>query len=135
MSVKTRQDIVPTINDIVAAIQKLLITQTDGVLVSSAFKALRSIGLTLCAGEESCITTIIPQILEAIKKRAAAPSALAALSPLPCVSIRYKLTMHLQSCYRTKLGPRIILYFREIISQCVALLREGSAGTPSIYIV
>jgi U3 small nucleolar RNA-associated protein 10 len=73
------------VTKIVVAIQRLLATQTDGVLALSAFRALRSIGLTLCSGEKSSITTIIPQILSAIKNRTATPLALAALSPLPCV--------------------------------------------------
>ncbi|KAF9468309.1 hypothetical protein BDZ94DRAFT_1246474 [Collybia nuda] len=108
VSPKTRQEIVPTINDIIIAIKNVLTTKADGVLLSSALRAIRSIGLTLSPGEESSITSVIPHIIKVVKTRSEAPSALAALSPLPI-----------------KLGPRFIPYFREIILESVGILREG----------
>jgi U3 small nucleolar RNA-associated protein 10 len=84
VSQKMRQDIVPTIAKITDAIRNLLVSKMDASVASSAFRALQSIGLTLCPGEESSLTEIISPILAAIRGRtAAAPSALAALSPLP----------------------------------------------------
>jgi len=83
VSTKMRQDIVPTIVKIIDAIRNLLVSKANGSIESSALRALRSIGLTLCPGEESSLTITIPAITNAIKERTAVSLALAALSPLP----------------------------------------------------
>ncbi|GLB44223.1 putative U3 small nucleolar RNA-associated protein 10 [Lyophyllum shimeji] len=113
VSEKTRRAVVPVIRKIIGAIVDLLTSsQANDTLTSAAFKALRYIGLSLCAGEESTVAETIPLILASIKGRKAAGPAMSALSPLP-----------------TKIGPRIIPYFREIISESVSIIREGTAGT------
>jgi U3 small nucleolar RNA-associated protein 10 len=83
VSTKMRCEIVPTIIKITEAIRDLLASKSMGSVASSAFRALQSIGITLCPGEESSLTDAIPLILAGIKGRTAASSALAALSPLP----------------------------------------------------
>ncbi|RDB23790.1 U3 small nucleolar RNA-associated protein 10 [Hypsizygus marmoreus] len=119
ISDKTRFNIVPVIVKILGFVKELLSLQTDPATTLSAFKALRSIGLTLRPGEESSVTDILPLILGAINGYALASPAMAALSPLP-----------------VKLGPRIIPFFREIISQSVTILREEpSALTESTHSV
>ena len=78
-----RQDIAPTIIKIVAATRDLLVSKTNDSVAPSAFRALRSIALTLCPGEESSLTETIPPILIAIRERTSSSWALAAMSPLP----------------------------------------------------
>jgi U3 small nucleolar RNA-associated protein 10 len=82
VSTKMRQDIVPTIIKIVVATRNLLVSKNDS-LAPSAFRALRSIALTLCTGEESSLTETISPILTAIRERTSSSWALAAMSPLP----------------------------------------------------
>ncbi|KAG5644278.1 hypothetical protein DXG03_008763 [Asterophora parasitica] len=108
---KTRLAIVSTITKIIGAIRGLLSSQPSEALSVASFKALRSIGRTLCPGEESSLTETIPLILASIKGRTGAAAAMSALSPLPA-----------------KIGPRIIPYFREIISASVTILREGGTA-------
>lgn len=82
-SSKTRVNVTPTIIKIIGAVRELLKTQADQAIVLSAFSALRSIGLTMCAGEEASLTETVPLIIAAIKGRTSSSSAMAALSPLP----------------------------------------------------
>ncbi|KAF7307826.1 U3 small nucleolar RNA-associated protein 10 [Mycena kentingensis (nom. inval.)] len=109
---QTRLKITSTINSIVEEIRKIIVAHTDGPLALSSFRALRSIALTLNTGEENALTALIPTILAAVKGQTLTAPALGALAPLS-----------------VNLGPRIIPFFRDIVAQCVALLREG---TPSI---
>ncbi|KAG6866337.1 hypothetical protein C0991_005804 [Blastosporella zonata] len=116
---KTRLSVVPIITKITGVIRGLLSSQTNEALTRAAYNALRSIGLTMCPGEESSLTEVVPLILISIKGRTAAAAALSALSPLP-----------------TKIGPRIIPHFREIIAEIVAMIREStSAVTEDAYSV
>ncbi|KAF8064012.1 hypothetical protein FPV67DRAFT_198389 [Lyophyllum atratum] len=109
---KTRLAVVPVIIKIIGVIRGLLSSQTEEALTLSSFKALRAIGLTLCPREESPITETIPLVLGFIKRRKATAAAMSALSPLP-----------------TKIGPRIIPYFRQMISESVTIIHEGTSGT------
>ncbi|KAG6909155.1 hypothetical protein DXG01_001782 [Tephrocybe rancida] len=108
---KTRVSIVPIIVKITGVIRNLLSSQANETLTRAAYKALRSIGLTMCPSEESCLTEVVPLMLISIRGRNVASAALSALSPLP-----------------TKIGPRIIPHFREIIAETVAIIREGTSG-------
>ena len=83
VSTKMRHDIVPTIIKITDRIRNILVSKSEGSVRPSAFRALQSIGLTLCPGEESSLTNAIQPILAAIKGHTATSVALAALSPLP----------------------------------------------------
>ncbi|KAJ6578862.1 hypothetical protein DFH09DRAFT_980162 [Mycena vulgaris] len=110
----TRLKITARVNESVEEIRKLLVLHPDGPLAASSYRALRSIAGTMSPGEEGSLTTLIPPVLAAIRGRKMATSAMAALAPLS-----------------VKLGPRLIPFFRDIVTQCVALLREGVEGVAS----
>lgn len=132
LSAKTRQDVVPVIIKLIGVIRDLLKSQTDKTMTLSAFGALKAIGITSCSGEESPLMETIPSILVAIKGRTLAPSAMAALSTLPCASPSHSYEFeYLIQSFRAKLGPRLIPHFREMISQSVAIIGEGTLGTTS----
>ncbi|KAJ7701560.1 hypothetical protein B0H17DRAFT_1195339 [Mycena rosella] len=107
----TRVKIIARINECVEEIRKLLLVHPDGPLAVSSYKALQSIAGTMSPGEEGSLTTLIPPVLAAIRGRKMAKPAMAALAPLS-----------------VKLGPRLIPFFRDIVTQCVTLLREGVEG-------
>ncbi|KAG6836982.1 hypothetical protein H0H93_016935 [Arthromyces matolae] len=110
---KTRQTVVPVIYRIISVVRGLLSSQVNQTLSQAACKALRSIGLSMRDGEESSLTETVPLILASIQKRNVTAAALSALSPLP-----------------SKLGPRIIPYFRQIVTEIVAIIREGGSAVP-----
>ncbi|KAF7297329.1 U3 small nucleolar RNA-associated protein 10 [Mycena indigotica] len=99
------------INEIIGEIRKHLLVHSEGPLAASSFQAIRSIALTMAPGEEGQLTSVVPFILSALKSQRTAEPALGALAPL-CV----------------QLGPRLIPSFRDIVTQCTALLREGFAS-------
>ncbi|KAG6888638.1 hypothetical protein C0992_007990 [Termitomyces sp. T32_za158] len=114
---KTRQTVVPTIVKIVSFIRGLITSQSNEGIIRAAYKALRSIGLSMCPGEESSLTAIVPLILTSIRGCNTASAALSALSPLP-----------------TKIGPRIIPHFRDIVTETVTIIHEDpSAATEDAY--
>ncbi|KAJ7146113.1 hypothetical protein C8R44DRAFT_600928 [Mycena epipterygia] len=104
----TRLKITARISESVEEIRKLLLLHSEGPLVVSSYRALQSIAGTMSPGEEGSLTTLIPVVVTAIRARKMATPAMAALAPLS-----------------VKLGPRLIPFFRDIVAQCVALLREG----------
>lgn len=85
ISDKIRHDITPTVNQIIESIRKVVVAQSEGPLVVSAFRAMASIGSTMCPGEENSMTNSIPLLIAAIRGRTLAASAMAALAPLPFV--------------------------------------------------
>ncbi|KAJ6554556.1 armadillo-type protein [Mycena capillaripes] len=107
----TRLKITARVNAIVEEIRKLLLLHPDGPLATSSYKALQSIASTMSPGEEGSLTTMVPPVIAAIRTRKMAIPAMAALAPLS-----------------VKLGPRLIPFFRDIVSQCVALLQDGVEG-------
>ncbi|KAJ7079966.1 hypothetical protein B0H15DRAFT_1025307 [Mycena belliarum] len=107
----TRLKITARINDCVDEIRRLLLLHPDGSLAVSNYRALQSIAATISTGEEGSLTALIPPILAAIRGRKMAASAMAALAPMS-----------------VKLGPRLLPFFRDIVSQCVAILREDAEG-------
>ncbi|KAF8154101.1 hypothetical protein B0H34DRAFT_800000 [Crassisporium funariophilum] len=107
VSAQLRVQITDTVNTIIASIKNLLTTHKEGPVVTSAFQALNAIALTICPGEESSMTELVPFALSASKERPPVAAALAALSSMS-----------------TKLGPRIIPFFRQIISQSITVLRS-----------
>ncbi|KAK7055439.1 U3 small nucleolar RNA-associated protein 10 [Favolaschia claudopus] len=104
----TRQRITPRINACLEEMQRLLVLHSDGPLVASCYKALQAIASTMGPGEEGSLTEMVPPILTTVRGRKMALPAMAALAPLS-----------------VKLGPRIIPFFRDIVTQCVALLQDG----------
>ncbi|KAL0575096.1 snoRNA-binding rRNA-processing protein utp10 [Marasmius crinis-equi] len=103
-----RQSVVPSIVKIAENIQKLLSQQPEKSIIVHAFKAVESVGSTMAPGEESCLTNLVSFLVSASKDRDLGVSAMSALATLP-----------------PKLGPRLIPFFREIVSQAVAVLREA----------
>ncbi|THU93396.1 hypothetical protein K435DRAFT_779869 [Dendrothele bispora CBS 962.96] len=108
VSSDTRKTITPSINKILGFIHKLLSQQSEESFITSSFMAITSIGRTLCNGEESIMTSLVPFAISTMRSRRMAAQAISALAVLP-----------------TKLGPRLIPYFRDIISEAVALLRDA----------
>ncbi|KAH7920221.1 hypothetical protein BV22DRAFT_1199044 [Leucogyrophana mollusca] len=106
-----RRDSLATTKQIVDSIHDIISRQSAGELVDSALNALRSVGSTVCPGEEAPLTTTIPSLLKIIQARTSAASALGVLP-----------------CYVTGLGPRIIPYFRDIVQECLSILRENIKG-------
>ncbi|KAF9078300.1 armadillo-type protein [Rhodocollybia butyracea] len=114
VAASVRQSAVTSVTKICDLLHNILSKQPGASLTTSAFNAIRAIGSTLCSGEESCITALVPLLVKALNNKTAleiVSAAIGALVPLPA-----------------KLGPRLIPHFREIVSQSVSLLREGPAG-------
>ncbi|KAJ7630018.1 hypothetical protein DFH06DRAFT_704991 [Mycena polygramma] len=104
----TRLKITARVSATVDEIRKLLLLHPDGPLAASSYRALKSIAATMSPGEEGSLTTMVPSVLAAIRGRKMAVPAMAALAPLS-----------------VKLGPRLIPFFRDIVTQCVTLLHDG----------
>ncbi|KAJ3515006.1 hypothetical protein NLJ89_g2035 [Agrocybe chaxingu] len=105
-SSKMRSTISATINKLLVSIKNILAIQKDSQVTTFALQALKSIAETMCPGEEGPMSDLVPYVLAAIKEQKLVSFALSAVAP---VSL--------------KLGPRIIPFFRSIISHCVAILR------------
>lgn len=73
------------VNKITEHIRRVISQQPEVTLSIAGFRALASIGRTMCPGEESQITDAVPLILVAIRDRKTASAAMTALSPLPYV--------------------------------------------------
>ncbi|TFK71529.1 hypothetical protein BDN72DRAFT_432062 [Pluteus cervinus] len=116
ISEEARQQVTSVMIQIIDQIRGIISSRASTPRIKPAFAALASIGGSLCAGEESAVTTTIPSIVAAIKTEALTTSALAALSPLPA-----------------KLGPRLIPYFRDIVQTSVGVLRQPEHESTSIH--
>ncbi|KAJ3856701.1 armadillo-type protein [Lentinula lateritia] len=90
-------------------------TTTTTTITNSAFNAIRAIGSTLCSGEESAVTALVPLLIGAVNVKS---------NPEIIVSAAIRALITLPS----KLGPRLIPYLRDIVSRAVNVLREGSEG-------
>ncbi|KAI0790983.1 hypothetical protein C8Q75DRAFT_805854 [Abortiporus biennis] len=101
----TRKELTLTIKSITVRIQGLL-SNADESLLSASFHALNAIAQTLCPGEEGSLTNTVPVINTCLKEHKSLSSALKTMLSLV-----------------TKLGPRIIPYFKDIVKTCVGLLR------------
>ncbi|KAJ3806976.1 armadillo-type protein [Lentinula aff. lateritia] len=88
---------------------------TTTTITNSAFNAIRAIGSTLCSGEESAVTALVPLLVGAVNVKS---------NPEIIVSAAIRALITLPS----KLGPRLIPYLRDIVSRAVNVLREGSEG-------
>ncbi|KDR78387.1 hypothetical protein GALMADRAFT_245550 [Galerina marginata CBS 339.88] len=106
VSTKMRPALTPSINKALASIKELLTVQKDGQVVVHAFHGVQSIAATISPGEESSLTDLVPFVLSATKEKSLAPSAMGALATMS-----------------VKLGPRVIPFFRSIVSQSITILR------------
>ncbi|KAF9268872.1 hypothetical protein L218DRAFT_536645 [Marasmius fiardii PR-910] len=103
-----RRAMVPSIVKIVERIQAILSHHPEKSTIFSSLKAIEAIGSTMSQGEESCLTNLTSSIIASTQNRELATSAMSALAPLP-----------------SKLGPRLIPFFREIVSQAIVILPEA----------
>jgi len=70
--------------------------------------------VTLCSGEESSVTSLVPVLVGAINTKmnpGIVSASVRALGTLPA-----------------KLGPRLIPHFRDIVAQAIVVLRDGPEG-------
>ncbi|KIK65016.1 hypothetical protein GYMLUDRAFT_39424 [Collybiopsis luxurians FD-317 M1] len=114
VAMSVRQNAVSSITQICSLVHRVLSQQPEQSLVVSAFNALRVIGSTLCPGEETSITALIPVLVGAVNVKGdmdVVGAAVKALVSLPA-----------------KLGPRLIPHFRNMVSQAVIVLRDGPEG-------
>ena len=71
---------------IIQIIRDILGSRKNTSATSSAFRALRTIYLTIYAGEESSVVESIPLLLSTVEERTFSGLAMAALAPLPYVN-------------------------------------------------
>ncbi|PFH46286.1 hypothetical protein AMATHDRAFT_155738 [Amanita thiersii Skay4041] len=107
-----REAATPGITSIIEKIRVVITSLQDTTLVQSAYRALRSICLTLQKGEEGSIAKLVPPMLSAVKNRNS--SSQAALTSLSSLS--------------TKLGPRIIPYLQEMVSLSVEIISNETGA-------
>jgi len=84
-------------------------------LVESALGTLKALGSTCCDGEETTLLSTLPHVLKVVRSRT---SAVAGMSVMPC--------------YVAALGPRVIPHFRDIVRECISILREGLKGKTQV---
>ncbi|KZT03292.1 uncharacterized protein LAESUDRAFT_744673 [Laetiporus sulphureus 93-53] len=109
---RARQELTPTVTKLVGHIRDILVSKPEDSLNNAALHALRSIGDTLCQGEENSLTAAVPLVLASIANENAAEAALAALLAL---------------C--SKLGPRMIPHIKPVVQECVIFIRGHNEGT------
>lgn len=66
---KVRVEVTPIIVKIAMAIHKPLLGQLEDDLASLSFQALESITSSMCAGEETVLSNIVPQVMSYIGAR------------------------------------------------------------------
>ncbi|EKM52689.1 uncharacterized protein PHACADRAFT_101069 [Phanerochaete carnosa HHB-10118-sp] len=116
VSDKVRQDSKASTIKIVDIIKKLIPTADTELLLPAALYALNSITNTLVSGEEHALTSTVPLVIKSVRERRATAPTLSTLLALTCVS---------------KLGPRTIPYFKEIVKECVGVLRDAELTASS----
>jgi U3 small nucleolar RNA-associated protein 10 len=114
--------------NVLRIISKIIASPSEKAMIVSGLNALTAINVTLSTGEEGAATELVPIILSAVQQRQAVQEALAALVPLPFVVVSHSPNTIFMLFHRAKLGPRIIPYFRDMISQIVSVLREAADG-------
>lgn len=80
-----RSDLAEPINLILVSIKNLLAIHKEAPVVLSAFRALKAIAATLCSGEESSMTGLVPYALSASKVKYSMGAALGALAAMSYV--------------------------------------------------
>ncbi|KAH8833345.1 armadillo-type protein [Flagelloscypha sp. PMI_526] len=108
---KTRRDSQANMLKIIKEIHVLAKKNLDAAIVPQALQALAVIGKTMLIGEENSLSETLPVVLLALRHRKCTEDALSALSPMS-----------------ERLGPRLIPHFRELVTQCVAVMRETSSS-------
>ncbi|KAJ3784963.1 armadillo-type protein [Lentinula aff. detonsa] len=114
VAASVRQNAVSSIVKICGRAHHILKQQPNHSTTTSAFNAIRAIGMTLCSGEESAISALVPLLVGAVNVKSSSQvvsTAVRALVALPA-----------------KLGPRLIPHFRDIVAHAVTVLREDLEG-------
>lgn len=125
---ETRRGLMKTINSIAELIRKLLVAKSDSATVVACFHAVDAIASTMCPGEESALTLIVPVALGYVRDGRCVPEALTALHSSMYVRIILDDTRHTNDFVcRVKLGPRVIPYFKDAVSVCVGVLRHADS--------
>ncbi|KAJ3965955.1 hypothetical protein EV361DRAFT_608730 [Lentinula raphanica] len=114
VSASVRQSAVSSVVNICGLVQRILDKNPNQSTTTSAFNAIRAIGTTLCSGEESAVSTLVPFLVGAVNVKSSPEVVTAAVQALITLPAR--------------LGPRLIAHFRDIVARAVPVLREGSEG-------
>ncbi|KAJ3761867.1 hypothetical protein EV360DRAFT_36877 [Lentinula raphanica] len=114
VSASVRQNAVSSVVNICGLVQRILDKNPNQSTTTSAFNAIRAIGTTLCSGEESAVSTLVPFLVGAVNVKSSPEVVTAAVQALITLPAR--------------LGPRLIPHFRDIVARAVPVLREGSEG-------
>ncbi|KAH8084910.1 armadillo-type protein [Cristinia sonorae] len=107
ISAETRSGLVKSTVKIAENVRKLLLSKPDAAAAISGFHAVNAIANTMCTGEESILTSIVPVAVGYIRDSKCTVQALTALHSLS-----------------VKLGPRVIPFFKDIVSTCVSVIRD-----------
>ncbi|KAL5525140.1 UTP10 [Sanghuangporus sanghuang] len=110
MKAEAREEISPVIGQIITRMTELMPALQDGETISEGMKALMSIGESASSKEEPALTSVVPIIIDIIKKY---PGVSQAIGVVPVLT--------------AKLGPRIIPYLRSLVGTCVSLVRSSDA--------
>ena len=78
--------------DLIGLIRDIIQHQSAGPLVESALQALKGLGSTCCAGEETALMSTLPHVLKVVRART---SAVAGMSVLPCYVYVVNVFLHL----------------------------------------
>jgi hypothetical protein len=85
MTDKFRREATPSVNKIIKLIIGVLSKGGSQSLTTSALKVLKSIGDTVCAGEENVLGDTIPLVLTMIKNHETSEFAMSALASISYV--------------------------------------------------
>lgn len=83
----SRAKVTKVIVKIIDSIKKTLSSEADESLVIASFRALNAITATMCPGEESALTSLVPVIVSYIREGRTTASALDAMSSLVYVGV------------------------------------------------
>ena len=109
MNNTARTKVSKVIVKIVNSIKDTLLSKSvDESLVVASFQALNAITVSMCPGEESSLTTLVPVTMTYVREGRSVLAALNATSSLV-----------------NKLGPRVIPYFKEIVSVSVGVFSSS----------
>ncbi|KAF8654764.1 hypothetical protein AX16_003419 [Volvariella volvacea WC 439] len=108
ISEEARSRMAPSMTSIIECIITILASPLNDARTRAAFATLKTLSLTVGPGEEAALSHTINPLLGCIKNPHVADLALSTLAPIS-----------------VKLGPRIIPFFREIVSSAAATLRSS----------
>ncbi|KAF8901036.1 armadillo-type protein [Gymnopilus junonius] len=111
VSTRMRPALSSSVIKALASVKDVLSTRREPQVTINALQAIKSIASTMSPGEEGALSEITPLVLSSSKEKDTARQALGALAALS-----------------VKLGPRIIPFFRSIISQSITVLRDHDAA-------